>query len=581
MSFTINRDLYLKKFNQEIEISDGSESLPVEEGKITQLQETTLRRRGFRLRSPSQAEPKFINQGPQPQPQQPEYISESSQQGQITQLQDTNLITRESQQQQAEPKIMDSGLHLHSLERPQSISLDRPFDSNINVEVDPKLEYPISLKKSTLLEMWEYSQLAYDRKIDTSQELYTSWVIRGINESVEGQQIRGGDPNIYTNAMCRVFSFPDKLIFAFKGTDIISVDSLMGDVLSDLQVEIDNLSLMGANPNNPNIPHDNLGIVHQGFNRFVNSLFPELLQTIQNHPDIPFIFLGHSLGSISALIAGYRLYIETGLKPERIYQFGSPMGITTFGSIGSILDIINVIHTHDIVPNFMSIYNHHGTKIVIDIHNNYKVYQRDEHIPFIYKEPDTTKAYLVKKNFNIKDVSWDNYFQGRGSAFTSFFNTVENIKSLWNAFQYPLLQKSRDRSFEIVTEYGGISAHTEYREHIENALPDDILLPSFDLDGDIREVFRKKGSGVEYNPRDKSRYKFKPIDGVYTDNKEYITSHDTHHIYRDKTTNEISIINQRKGQIKNRVLTGNTNPLGLYFYENDEDIFNKVVMFKT
>ena len=579
MSFTIDRNAYLGSFNQEIEISDGSESLPVQEGEIAQLQETTLRRGRFRIRQPSQAEPKYIRQGPQPQ--QPEYISESSQQGQITQLQETNLITRESQSQ-PKNKIMNSGLHLHSLERPQSISLDRPFDSNINVEVDPKLEYPISLKKSTLLEMWEYSQLAYDRKIDTSQELYKSWVIRGINESVEGQQIRGGDPNIYTNAMCRVFLFPDKIIFAFKGTDIISVDALMGDVLSDLQVEIDNLSLMGANPNNPNIPHDNLGIVHQGFNRFVNSLFPELLQTIQNHPDIPFIFLGHSLGAISALIAGYRLYIETGLKPERIYQFGAPMGITTFGCIGSILDIINVIHTHDIVPNFMSIYNHHGTKIVIDIHNNYKVYQRNEHIPFIYKEPDTTKAYLVKKNFNIKDVSWDNYFQGRGSAFTSFFNTVENIKSLWNALQYPLLQKGRDRSFEIVTEYGGISAHTEYREHIENALPDDILLPSFDLDGDIREVFRKKGSGVEYNPRDRSRYKFKPIDSVYTDNKEYITSHDTHHIYRDKTTNEISIINQRQGQIKNRVLSSTNNkPIGLFLYETDEDIVNKVVMFKT
>ena len=574
MPFTINRDLYLKKFNQEIEISDGSESLPVEEGKITQLQETTLRRRGFRVRSPSQSEPKYINQGPQPQTEyinqgpQPQYINQGPQ--------------PQPQPQQTEPKIMDSGLHLHSLERPQTNNLDRPFDSNIESLVDPKLEYPITLKKSTLLEMWKYSQLAYDRKIDTSKELYTSWIIRGINETIEGQQIRGGDPNIYTNAMCRVFSFPDKLIFAFKGTDIYSNDALMGDVLSDLQVEIDNLSLLGANPNNPNIPHDNLGIVHQGFNRFVNSLFPEILQTIQNHPDIPFIFLGHSLGSISALIAGYRLYIETGLKPERIYQFGAPMGITTFGSIGRILDIINVIHTHDIVPNFMSIFNHHGTKIVIDIHNNYKVYQRDEHIPFIYKEPDTTKAYLVKKNFNIKDISWDSYFQGRGSAFTSFFNTVENIKSLWNALQYPLLKRGRDRSFEIIKEYGGVSAHTKYQDHIENALPDDILLPSFDLvSKDLREVFRKKGNGVEYNPRDKSRYKFKPIDDVYTDNKEYITSHDTHHIYRDKTTNEISIINQRKGQIKNRQLGGNTNPLGLYFYENDEDIINKVVMFKT
>ena len=90
------------------------------------------------------------------------------------------------------------------------------------------------------------------------------------------------------------------------------------------------------------------------------------------------------------------------LKPEKEYKFGRPTGITTFGSIGNILDIINVIHTHDVVPNFMSIFDHHGTKIIIDIHNNYKVYQRDEHIPFIYREPDTTEAYMVSKNLRHK-----------------------------------------------------------------------------------------------------------------------------------------------------------------------------------
>ena len=62
-------------------------------------------------------------------------------------------------------------------------------------------------------------------------------------------------------------------------------------------------------------------------------------------------------------------------------------------------------------------------------------------------------------------------------------------------------------------------------------------------------------------------------------NKEYITSHDSHHIYRDGT-NQIHIVNQRQGQIKTRQLGGNTTPLGLYFYEKDEDIVNKVVMFK-
>ena len=429
--------------------------------------------------------------------------------------------------------------------------------------------------------MWKYSQLAYERELDDSVSEYDSWTIRGINQTVETRQMRGGDANIYTNALCRIFLLPDKIIFAFKGTDFpFSSDTLMGDILSDLQVKVDNLTSMGAIDGK--VPYNELGIVHQGFNRFVDSLFPQILELINKYPDKPATFLGHSLGAITALIAGYRLYLETGTKVERIYQFGSPMGITTFGSIGNLLDIINVIHTHDVVPNFMSIFKHHGTKIVIDIHNNYKVYQGGEHIPFIYREPDTTKAYIVRKNFNIKDISWDNYFRGRGSAFTSFFNVGENVRSLWTGLSYPLMKKGRDRALEVAKEWGGIFAHTKYKEHIENALPDEILLPSFDLDRDIREVFRKKGGVVDYIPNPKSSYIFNPIDDIYTGkNKQYITSHDTHHIYKDKITNEVSIINQRQGQMKSRVLGGNAQPLGLYFYQNEEDIKNKVVMFSV
>jgi hypothetical protein len=473
-----------------------------------------------------------------------------------------------------EAKHKNQGLHLQTL---QEESLDRPFDGDMKQGLGPEVECPLVLTKEELFKMEKYSQLAYERELDDFNEEYDSWTIRGINQTVEGRQIRGGDANLYTNALCRIFLFPDKIIFAFKGTDFpFSRDTLMGDILSDLQVKVDNLTTMGGIDGK--VPYNELGIVHQGFNRFVDSLFPQILELLEQHPDKPATFLGHSIGAISALIAGYRLYLETGKKVERIYQFGSPMGITTFGSIGNILDIINVIHTHDVVTNFMPIFKHHGTKIVIDIHSNYKIYRGEEHLPFIYREPDTTEAYMVSKNFDINYVSWDKYFQGRGSAFTTFFNAGETVRSLLSALSYPLMRKGTYRSYEIVKEWGGIFAHTKYQEHIENALPDEILLPSFDLDRDIREVFRKKGNLEEYNARERSRYKFNPIDDVYTDNKEYITSHDPHHIYRDGT-NQIHVVNQRQGQIKTRQLGGNTTPLGLDFYEKDEDIVNKVVMF--
>tara|TARA_R110000744_G_scaffold349061_1_gene454728 strand:- start:2773 stop:4527 length:1755 start_codon:yes stop_codon:yes gene_type:complete len=584
MPFIISRDKYLRHFKQGIEVSSDKEGTftslgddryeageEIPEG-MPQLKSSDYD--GYdddlqRIITPEQAllqpKPKLVGLG-----------SQSVKQGDITQLQQTSLRRgKRHQQPPPEAELLNEGLHLQNL---NDESLDRPFDE-LREGLDPKVEYPLILQKKELLEMEKYSILAYERDLDDTQEEYDSWTIRGINTTIEGRQMRGGDANIYTNALCRIFLFPDKLLFAFKGTDPFASDTLMGDVMSDLQVKVDNLSTMGGIEGKT--PYNELGIVHQGFNRFVDSLFPQVLDIIDKYPDRPFTLLGHSLGAITALIAGYRLYLERGIKPERIYQFGSPMGITTFGSIGNILDIINVIHTHDVVPNFMSIFNHHGTKIVIDIHDNYKVYQGGEHIPFIYKEPDTTKAYMVRKNFNIKDISWDNYFQGRGSAFTSFFNTAENVRSLWTGLSYPLMKKGRDRAIEVAKEWGGIFAHTKYKQHIENALPDEILLPSFDLDRDIREAFRKRGNKIEYTPNPKSSYKFNPIDDIYTSNKEYITSHDTHHIYKDKTTNEISIINQRQGQMKSRPLGGNAQPLGLYFYQNEEDIQNKVVMFKV
>ena len=582
---TISRDKYLRKFRQEIEVSTGEQI--EKEGTINSLEDIRdeggitidpsipqLKSSNYEISNDIEEELGFI----------PEegLGSQSIKQGEITGLTQTSL-RRRGMTHSLPPDEAKSIPHLQTL---GGESLDRPFD-DVEEQVDPNqlgLEYPLLLTKEELLQMENYSQLAYDREVDDTLEDYDTTIIRGINTTVEGKQMRGGDANVYTNAICRIFLLPEKIIFAFKGTDFpFSSDTLMGDILSDLQVKVDNLTTMGGIDGK--VPYNELGIVHQGFNRFVDSLFPQILLKLQQYPNKSPIFLGHSLGAIAALIAGYRLYLETGQKVERIYQFGSPMGITTFGSIGNILDIINVIHTHDVVPNFMSIFNHHGTKIVIDIHNNYKVYQGGEHLPFIYREPDTTKAYMVRKNFNIKDISWDKYFQGRGSAFTSFFNIAENVRSLWSGLSYPLMKKSRERTFEVIREWGGPLAHTKYKEHIENSLPDEILLPSFDLDRDIREVFRKKGGLVEYIPNPKSSYKFNPIDDLYIgENKEYLTSHDSHHIYKDKTTNEVLIINQRQGQMKSRVLgSSNSNilPVALYFYEKEEDIENKVVMFKV
>ncbi|MFJ2442387.1 lipase family protein [Streptomyces sp. NPDC087658] len=96
----------------------------------------------------------------------------------------------------------------------------------------------------------------------------------------------------------------------FRGTEVLKIYDWLTDV------------------NTPPVPGPaNKGFVHYGFHRALQSVYPQIRDTIQElRTDTQSIwFTGHSLGGALAMLAGTRLYFEEPrLLPDGIYTFGQP-----------------------------------------------------------------------------------------------------------------------------------------------------------------------------------------------------------------------------------------------------------------
>ncbi|MFJ2111554.1 MULTISPECIES: lipase family protein [unclassified Streptomyces] len=100
------------------------------------------------------------------------------------------------------------------------------------------------------------------------------------------------------------------IITGFRGTEVLKIYDWLTDV------------------NTPPVPGPaNKGFVHYGFHRALQSVYPQIRDTIQElRTDTQSIwFTGHSLGGALAMLAGTRLYFEEPrLLPDGIYTFGQP-----------------------------------------------------------------------------------------------------------------------------------------------------------------------------------------------------------------------------------------------------------------
>ncbi|MEV7422805.1 lipase family protein [Streptomyces sp. NPDC091212] len=112
------------------------------------------------------------------------------------------------------------------------------------------------------------------------------------------------DTQVYVMASDRM------IVTGFRGTEVLKIYDWLTDV------------------NTPPVPGPaNKGFVHYGFHRALQSVYPQIRDTIQElRTDGQSVwFTGHSLGGALAMLAGTRLYFEEPkLLPDGVYTFGQP-----------------------------------------------------------------------------------------------------------------------------------------------------------------------------------------------------------------------------------------------------------------
>lgn len=100
------------------------------------------------------------------------------------------------------------------------------------------------------------------------------------------------------------------VIVAFRGTEPAQIKDWLTDVNS--------LACPGP---------AGKGFVHEGFNRALDSIYPQVRDVVQRFRDgeQSLWFTGHSLGGALAMLASARMYFEEPeLLPDGVYTFGQP-----------------------------------------------------------------------------------------------------------------------------------------------------------------------------------------------------------------------------------------------------------------
>ena len=256
--------------------------------------------------------------------------------------------------------------------------LYRVFDSSDNIadETQQDIEDSSIVSKKELQEFNEYASIeAYMSEEEFDNK--TTGIMYADNRK-ESYLVS------FNNAEARVYEWYDeyykeqRLVIAWRGTQFplnakTVSDAVKGidDLLTDGDVKTHPLTYIGINTDNI----EARGIVHQGFADYVNNLYNRLVAIIKTYkgfyPKGKVFITGHSLGAAAGLIFSYMLFMRENIVPDRIYQFGAPMGIWTFGDhINKNLPIINVFHQYDIVPPVSALFKHHGIKLVFDGDNN-------------------------------------------------------------------------------------------------------------------------------------------------------------------------------------------------------------------
>ena len=462
--------------------------------------------------------------------------------------------------------------------------LYRPFDEFDNEyhEVKREIDNSKIVSKRELTEFNLYCEEAYLDEREFDEKMVREPYPDGRKDSFLV---------VVGNAEARIYEYTTRnnerrLVIAFRGTTPPSLSKpltdtakFIRDATTDLSAKTQNLTYIGITNPDP----ETKGIVHQGFADYCNALYDQLTAivkwNISTYGDVKVYICGHSLGGIASVVYAYMLSQRENILPTRIYQFGAPMGIWTFGDvISKTLPIINVFHTHDIIPPVSALFSQHGTKLVFDLKGNltpYPVgmevpdydYQRykGERLLFAlrkngaYKEGTTLEEQAISLKEPgapnpLRDDEYDSIINK-----SSFLNFLSNVGELFSSYKNPAQREAFIHIGKILGESGLNFYHTRYKQTI-----DEMKEKSIQID-----TFRYFSKLFEHDPNPRSHHE--------THDKTYTGSLGKHHLYQDAGGN-LFFSTEDPNNINFHPID-RTEPLGMIFYDKNMNIDNKAIVF--
>lgn len=160
---------------------------------------------------------------------------------------------------------------------------------------------------------------------------------------------------------------------------------------------------------NPNSPE---GLVHLGFNSYVNKVWREVAAIIIASPTKSVWFTGHSLGAAMASIMAVYCQVNPILNdPVGLFTFGSPRtGTKEFVKQGRAIYHERWVNNIDIVtrvPFALLGYRHFGTEMYLNHWGNYR------RVTSWQKIKDRWRGFIVglksKKSNHLRNHSMENY----------------------------------------------------------------------------------------------------------------------------------------------------------------------------
>jgi triacylglycerol lipase len=172
-----------------------------------------------------------------------------------------------------------------------------------------------------------------------------------------------------TRRACELIGLPDVTFYDRDGSQAYRFRNDHDCVIACRGTEPHEWNDIRADANAARVLGESVGMVHRGFKREVDDLWP-MIETALLSNEQPLWFCGHSLGGAMATICAGRCFLShIPSNPEQLYSYGSPrVGDQRYINFVK-LDHYRYVNNNDIVtrvpPVFMG-YRHGGNEVYMD-----------------------------------------------------------------------------------------------------------------------------------------------------------------------------------------------------------------------